>query len=498
MTIYQFSLIFISGVLFTLGSFYLLRTVFIYKKNKKFLSFSLLCLCSFLYTSCQYILSTNTTDMIYLIFHRIKLFAAFGAGSGILLLIYTVFLKNYKIIRLFFILGLIFLIIMPFDIFTSFPIHHITIEKWGIKFFYSFGTTKTLYSIFLIYIISFILFSFLKAIFSKISKKFKIYIILMITPVVISVLNDFLVSHHLLKNIMLSEYLIFIFIAVLFVIFMSEEQHNYRKIINHNTELEKEVSKRTSQLKKQNYQLFKDLETAKRIQMSMFPEKDLSLFSKKIKYKSIYNPIDQLGGDFFDIIILDKKHIAFIIADVSGHGAAAALITSMLKISFRNHSSSLLSTAEICNKVNKDLYNSIGGTGRFSSVFYVILNIESGKLQFTSAGHPPAILYDSKNEKIKVLKTNGAYLGIFETPTFNYKNINLNTGDKIFMYTDGIIEARNKNKEFYGFERLKQFIFDSRHLELDKTIENLIINIDDFTKKQKIKDDQAILYISYI
>jgi len=272
-------------------------------------------------------------------------------------------------------------------------------------------------------------------------------------------------------------------------------QEKYRK----NTELiikksAEEFEAIAKKLNKNITTINEELEMAKNIQEAIipknFPKSDI------IDISGSYIPMEGLGGDYYDVIEISENKLGFVIADVSGHGLPSALIASMAKILFVNHSKVFNSAGEILNLVNRELYYAMRGSEYPSSfyltAFYCIVDIENKTLQYTNAGHNNMYLL-KKNKELKILKANSPIIGVFDKLQYNEHIEELDIGDKLILYTDGLTEALNDNEEFFGEGRLKQMIIKYSELPAKELVNKIMNEIDNFTKNSAPKDDRTIL-----
>lgn len=290
-----------------------------------------------------------------------------------------------------------------------------------------------------------------------------------------------------------------------FMMMSKELKLNFEKIKNYSEKLEDMVSQRTKELneanvelQKKNKAMMRELQMAQRVQESIIPtEKD---FPKRneLSFGSRYMSMESIGGDLYDIIRVGKHGYGFLMADVSGHGVPAALITTMAKVSFNTNSRWGVSPSEVCTAVNEDMCGLIGDLEHYLTAYYSIINLETGEFQYTNASHHPAILIRKRTRIYEKLDTDGFMIGVFDGAKYETKNIVLEEGDKILLFTDGIIEARNEDDDFYEYERLNDFIDKNLELSADQFVEKLIVEINEFCKTRTPDDDRAILCIEFV
>ena len=163
------------------------------------------------------------------------------------------------------------------------------------------------------------------------------------------------------------------------------------------------------------------------------------------------DPAKEVGGDFYDFFMIDEDHLALVIADVSGKGIPAALFMMSSKIYIGDHATMGGSPAEILERVNK-LVCANNDAHMFVTVWLGILEISTGKLTTSSAGHEYPII--NVNGKYELLKDkHGLAIGAMKFAKYTDTEIQLKAGDSIFVYTDGVAEATDANNQFFGTER---------------------------------------------
>jgi len=251
-------------------------------------------------------------------------------------------------------------------------------------------------------------------------------------------------------------------------------------------------------LKERNEEMLEELNMARTVQLNMIPKANDFPQREELNFGYQYSSMDEVGGDLYDVMRIDKNAYGFLIADVSGHGVPAALITSMAKVSFNSNSVLDKSTADICENVNEELYSLIGNLSYFLTAYYCVINLETGVFEFTNAGHHPAILMPSNNRNIEKLDTEGFLIGAFNNITFGSEKRILNEGDRILLFTDGIVEAKNDDESLYGYDRLTSFIYNNYDKEPKTFVDDLVKDVENFCGKRPPDDDRAILFIEFI
>lgn len=181
-----------------------------------------------------------------------------------------------------------------------------------------------------------------------------------------------------------------------------------------------------------------ELDLARRIQRSLLPASELKVAGATIA--TCYEPMTEMAGDFYDWVVPEPGRLAVLVADVSGHGIAAALIASAVKVAFRAGRKDWESPSQVLTQMNRALWGV--ASGQFVTAAYLYLNLESGEGQYAAAGHPPAlkVARDGGSERVEA---NGLPLGLFPQAQYSERMIRLEEGDRIYVCTDGVLEAQN-------------------------------------------------------
>lgn len=224
------------------------------------------------------------------------------------------------------------------------------------------------------------------------------------------------------------------------------------------------------QLKKQLLAIRSELETARRIQLSIMPQKMPKVEGLDIAAR--YIPMTEVAGDFYDFIPLDEKRLGVLVADVSGHGMPAALISSMLKIALAAQSPFASDPARVLSGLNQALCGKF--QGHFVTAAYAFIDMERRSICYAGAAHPPLILGGCANEKAEEVLENGLMLGSFPQATYSATEKPFHEGTWAVLYTDGILEMNNTNAEEFGPDRLKQFLQSNQRLTADKFVDGLM------------------------
>jgi len=225
-------------------------------------------------------------------------------------------------------------------------------------------------------------------------------------------------------------------------------------------------------LKNFKHRIINDLAQARTAQRFLLPDK--FPISSKLNFASFFVPMDEIGGDFFDVIALQDDNYGLLIADVSGHGIPAALLTFTSSTTFSSVAPSSLSSAETLSMVNMKLYEKMP-EDKFLTMFYMIYNPETSILKYSQAGHPDAIVLRTSLSKIILLSTNGSLVGPFSNSeiSFEEKEIELIPGDKVIMYTDAVTEALDNYNNEIEKRKFHNFLLKHAGLPLDSLFKKL-------------------------
>lgn len=245
------------------------------------------------------------------------------------------------------------------------------------------------------------------------------------------------------------------------------------------------------QMLEQNKKLKMELNLARKLQNKLLPQK---IFSKKLKYSYIYQSCEAIGGDFYDIFKIDESRYGIYIADVSGHGVPASMLTVFLYSTFDKKN---LSPSAALKKLFNEFNTSLSDENMYITVFYAIWDIKNNTLTYSNAGHNACPILFNKN-KFEILRSSGIPISNWlENPQYKDSQISIEPNDKLFLYTDGIVELKNNKKEQFGEEKLLSILLHSEN-SLDKTLQNILdaaYQFSGISKSNSITDDITMLLI---
>jgi sigma-B regulation protein RsbU (phosphoserine phosphatase) len=282
-------------------------------------------------------------------------------------------------------------------------------------------------------------------------------------------------------------------------------------ILKRTTESLEESNRRLEQV---NTQLRRDLEAAAKVQRSLLPAHTPTFENYEFAWR--YEPCEQLGGDNLNIMALSENQIGFYVLDVSGHGVQAALMsvavnhllepsqedTSVVNRPNRlRHSESepgyfAAAPRDVAERLNRHFTFDLA-VAQYFTIFYAVLDRAKRTCRYVSTGHP-APLHVTADGQIKVLESSGLPIGIFQPGEAGYepfeeRTIDLKAGDRLCVYSDGIVELRNKAHTEFGLERLREALRQSRRKSLDQCLEGVLAATTEWRDGGPLCDDLSML-----
>lgn len=203
--------------------------------------------------------------------------------------------------------------------------------------------------------------------------------------------------------------------------------------------------------------IHKELEIARRIQFSILPEKLPGMPGLDIQVT--YKPMDLIGGDFYDFHYTDNRKIGILVADVSGHGIPASLISSMVKIAFYMQTQFYDQPDKLLMNIHAALYGKC--ETHFVAASYIYIDLDRKKLLHSNAGHSPLIILKKNTGEVITIKSKGKILGVFPIESCEMREIDIESGDRIILYTDCVTETRNVSGEYFGDERFHEYVLNN-------------------------------------
>lgn len=240
-----------------------------------------------------------------------------------------------------------------------------------------------------------------------------------------------------------------------------------------------------------------DLSVARDIQLSILPKifppfpgrKEFDIYAKMEAAKEI-------GGDFYDFFFIDDERFGIVIGDVSGKGIPAALFMAVSRTLIKATAVKGMPPVDCLNFVNKLLCNE-SVSSMFVTVFYAILNVNTGELTYTCAGHNPPYLISSNGDISQINDASGMMLGMLDDVMLETGNRFMKTGDGLFLYTDGVTEAFNAAGDMYMEEKLEAKLKEIYADTVVTLVDGVMNDVHDFAAGFRQSDDITAMFLKY-
>lgn len=259
------------------------------------------------------------------------------------------------------------------------------------------------------------------------------------------------------------------------------------------------------QLQEKLHEIDESLSSAASIQQSLLPSEPPKGTSFNFAWRFI--PCERVGGDLFNVFRLDETRIGVYVLDVCGHGVPAAMVATSVAQALDPFSGQILkriipppphyelvSPAGVLAKLNRDY--PIERFGKYITICYLLLDTQSGKVRYSNAALPLPFLIRADG-RIETLGEGGTIIGLGEGASYDEGEITMETGDRLFLYTDGIVEYQNRGGEFYGEERFMRQLQADGNETLQMTCANAIQSLMGFGNGLPAKDDLTLVGIEF-
>ena len=274
-----------------------------------------------------------------------------------------------------------------------------------------------------------------------------------------------------------------------------------RELITKYALAEKQLRSLNNELIEKDQRIDIDLKAAAEIQKSLLPQTTFLVNNLDIAWK--FEPCEHMGGDIFNIFLMDAEHLGIYMLDVSGHGVPAAMVTVSVSQFLQQNSiqllknSSFMAPAEVLNALEKEF--PFERFNNFFTITYFIINTKNGDTIYSNAGHPSPILL-RKNETLELLKKGGPTIGLGDFDAIDDRKIGfkegklkIKHGDKLFIYTDGIVEYQNDKEELYGEGRFYKSLKKQENESVQNMIDQCIKSLMEFGNNTSPQDDITLL-----
>ena len=269
---------------------------------------------------------------------------------------------------------------------------------------------------------------------------------------------------------------------------LEEQARDLRKAL-------RKVGSQKEIIEKQNVRLIQDLRKAGDFQKSLLPD-SLPQF-KGVHFAASYIPSSQLGGDFYDVFAIDQELVGIILADASGHGVAAAMLSAMFKMTLQKYAAEIVDPSQVMSRLNSD-FCQVLQMGEFFTAFYAILNRRTGRFIYSNAAHPRPLLFQYQKGEVQELDTEGFLLGVMEEGiSYEQKELMLPGKVRLIIYTDGVNEAANKKGKMYGDDRVKIRLLERAGDSPEKFIKIIQADLKKHTDADVFEDDVSIIVMDF-
>ncbi|MBI5685808.1 MAG: SpoIIE family protein phosphatase [Verrucomicrobia bacterium] len=269
---------------------------------------------------------------------------------------------------------------------------------------------------------------------------------------------------------------------------------------------ERALAERTRQLQEKNLLIENELKMARELQQAMLPHEfpripaGADTTESALEFSSVYIPAGAVSGDLFNVVRVSDTAVGVFICDVMGHDVRAALVTAMLRAEVEERSRIATDPGQLLTQLNRVLAGLFKETGvtMFATAFYMVADVARGQLFYSNAAHPLPLHLSRHSGKVEALKNEalrrtGPALGLVEDAVFNTCQRPMSDGDRVVLFTDGIIEAEANNEAPYGHERLMAAIRARAEMPTGTLLQELIADARKFSMRHGFEDDICLV-----
>jgi sigma-B regulation protein RsbU (phosphoserine phosphatase) len=237
-----------------------------------------------------------------------------------------------------------------------------------------------------------------------------------------------------------------------------------------------------------------ELQLARRVQSDLQPKPNS--ISRLVEFAALAIAADHVGGDFYDVFELDSGKLAIVLGDVSGKGISAALLVSVLQGAIRSSTASQHDLA--CERINRMLCERTASE-RFATLFWGVFDPQSNTLRYVNAGHAAPMLVRKDRNRVDRLAEGGPILGCLPQARYLAGEVEVNDGDTLILYTDGVSEAANERAEQFGEERVMQTLASTIDVTPASLCEQLNEEVTAFAGAERsAEDDRTLLVVRFL
>ena len=259
------------------------------------------------------------------------------------------------------------------------------------------------------------------------------------------------------------------------------------------------------QLEEKQQRIDEDLKSANVMQRSLLPSEHVGIEHMEAAWA--YIPCEAVGGDLFHFCRLDESHWGVYIFDVSGHGVPAAMVSVSVSQMLRPDTGLILK-----KKLDPPPFYEITSPGevlsildqqfpmerydRYFTMVFAVVNVVTGEMTYSNAAHPPPLLL-RKSGELEKLEAGGTIIGLGGVLPFDQSRVRLEDGDRLFLYSDGIVEYQNPAGELFGDDRFRDILVSSATQSVDQTVQNVMSSLKTFSEQQEPLDDISLVGLEY-
>ncbi|MBU1077816.1 MAG: SpoIIE family protein phosphatase [Spirochaetes bacterium] len=220
-----------------------------------------------------------------------------------------------------------------------------------------------------------------------------------------------------------------------------------------------------------------DMEIAGTIQKLFLP-KFIEVI-KKVSIDAYYSPAEFIGGDYYDVVKIDKDRYAIILVDISGHGSSAAIVMSVISFIVHSVAEKVKNSAELTAILNRRLAERLQAE-KYATGIVMIYNTKKEIMEYTNAGHSDVIVYKKKKDKIEEYHRGGTPIGVVEEAQYEKEEFKFEKGDIILLETDGIYETMNEKRQQFGLERVKKLLVNYKDKDVKEINQFIMSEVERF------------------
>lgn len=260
-------------------------------------------------------------------------------------------------------------------------------------------------------------------------------------------------------------------------------------------ELQQNLHEANLRITKANSLIEREIARIGDIQRSFLPQQLPS--HAHVKLAACYHPSAEAGGDYYDVIPLDENRWAIVMADIAGHGASAAVVMAITQMAVKDIALNCETPQQALLRINEKLSGHLQ-SHHFVTMFYSILSLNERELIYASAGHNPMLFYVHADNSVHLLETEPSYpLCTFLTDGYMEYRRRFEPGDRLMLYTDGVLDVQREDKDFYGLERLTSAFLTHRLLQPHALIDSIFQDTEAFRDEADRVDDFTLMAVGF-